>query len=374
MKDNANNKILLTIAIPTYNKVACLENLLNNILSQVAELEENIEICISDNNSPDNTQKVVAKFKENHPNLINYNRNKENLGAEKNMLLVIEMSKGEFVWLFGDDDLIVPNGLKDVINFIKNNCKENTALVTLREKSFFIDEETGKKIIYYDSLEANKPLVFRITREDIVDANFPSCTFMTVLIFKNNFLKELLKQEKQLIEKAVGNEYIPMFLFQLMFLRFSDIEAITFNKHIISQELSHQKFYIEDRFKWHYVFKRKLNELLLSSGYADDFTAKRLNKKNRRFRRDIVQNIILMKTFKTFFYHSYFGIFKKFFLQSTVKDGLMFSFVFLISSLVPPFILQRIIKIYFFLKYGKEWKNHWTFCYVAHCKVAQLPE
>lgn len=368
----SNNNILLSIAIPTYNRAVCLENLLNNILFQAKELKEKIEICISNNNSSDNTQEVAMGFKEKYPDIIKYNRNRENLGVERNILKVIEMSRGEFIWLFGDDDLIVESGLKDVIDFIKENCQKNTALIALKEKSYFVDEKTGKKIIYYDSLELSKPRVFKISREDVIGANFSSCAFMTVLIFKNIFLKKIMEQEKQLIEKAIGNEYLPMFLFQLMFLKFSDIEATAFNKHIIFQEMFHQKFYIEDRFKWHYVFKKRLNKLLLSSGYADKDTVKRFNKINKRFRRDIIQEIILMKTFKTFFYYSYFGLLKKIFLQSTIKDGLIFSFIFLISSLTPSFILQNIIKIYFFLKYGKKWINHWNFCYAAHGKVAKI--
>lgn len=367
-----NNKILLSIAIPTHNRAAYLEKLLNNILPQAKELEERVEICISNNDSTDNTQEVVMNFKEKYPGLINYNKNKKNLGFDRNILKVIKMSKGNFVWLFGDDDLMIPTGLKEVISFIKKNCKENTALVSLREKSYFIDEKTGKKTIYYTSFEPNNPLLLEISRESAIDGNFPDCAFITVLIFKNNFLKKLLEQEKELIEKAVGKAYIQMFLFRLMFLKFSNIEGITFNKNIISQELPYHKFYIEYKFRMHYVFQKRLNKLLLSSGYADDAVVKRFNEIDKGFRRNVVQHIILMKTFKTFFYSSYFGLLKKFFCQATLKDGLIISFIFLVVSLTPSFILRNILRVYFLFKYGKEWRSHWILCDTVHYKTAQL--
>ena len=367
MKD----KILLSIAIPTYNRAPYLENLLNNILPQAIQSKERVEVCISNNGSTDNTREVVMNFKKKYPDLIQYNENKKNLGSDRNILKVMEMSRGDFVWLFGDDDSIILTGLKDVVSFIKKNCRENIALISLKMESYFIDEN-GKKTIYYSSFESNKSSVFKINRENIIDGNFPGCGFMTVLIFKNSFLKKLLEQEKELIEKAVGNEYIPWFLFRLMFLKFSNIEGITFNKNIIVQELPYYKLYIEDKFRMHYVSKKRLNKLLLSSGYADDTIAKRFNKIEKKFRRDVVQHIILMKAFKTFFYSSYFGLLKKFFRQATLKNGLIISFVFLVSSLTPSIVLQNILKVYFLLKYGKEWKNHWILCDTVHYKAAQL--
>lgn len=365
------NKILLSIAIPTYNGAAYLKELLGNIVLQAKELKGQVEICISNNNSPDNTREVAMEFEKKYPDLVKYRENEKNLGAERNMIEVLKMAQGDFVWFFGDDDSIIPTGLREVVNFIENNCKKNTGLVALCEESYFIDEKTGKKTAYYSSFKPNKPEALKLSREVIIDGNFPSSAFMTVLIFKNSFLKKLLGEEKELIEKAVGSEYMPMFLYRLMFLKFYNIEGLAFNKNIIVQDIHCNKLYMEDKFRMYYVSKKRLNELLLSSGYADDTIVKRFAEMNSKFRRDVVQHIILMKTFKTFFYYSYFGLLKKFFRQSMFKDGLMISFIFLIASLTPSFVLKIIIKVYFLLKYGKKWKTHWTFCYVAHCEVAR---
>ena len=48
------------------------------------------------------------------------NQNKENLGYQPNLLKVISISKGEFVWAIGDDDLLLPDALKIIEDlFIK---------------------------------------------------------------------------------------------------------------------------------------------------------------------------------------------------------------------------------------------------------------
>lgn len=148
-----NNKILLSIAVPTYNRASSLENFLNIVLPQARELKERVEICISDNNSTDNTREVVVKFREKYPDLIKYNKNEKNLGVDKNILLVIEMCEGDFIWTFGDDDSIEKNGLGEVANFIKNNCRKDTGLVVLRVKSYAIDKKTKEKIIFTNTLD-----------------------------------------------------------------------------------------------------------------------------------------------------------------------------------------------------------------------------
>ena len=120
-----NGKPLISIAIPTYNRATFLQSLLNCAVPQAKELQGMVEICISNNGSKDNTREIVMSFKEKYPNLIRYSENKENLGFDKNMLKAIEMSNGDFVWLLGDDDMIVGNGIKKVIDFINNNCDKN---------------------------------------------------------------------------------------------------------------------------------------------------------------------------------------------------------------------------------------------------------
>ena len=119
-----NDKPLISIAIPTYNRAVILEKLLNQLISKIKGLNGLVEVCISNNASSDNTRDVITSCREQYPNLIKYNENKENTGADRNIMTVMKMSQGEFIWLFGDDDIIINNGVQKVIDFINNYCNK----------------------------------------------------------------------------------------------------------------------------------------------------------------------------------------------------------------------------------------------------------
>jgi abequosyltransferase len=108
---------LLTIAIPTYNRSACLAQLLEILAPQLTG-EERVELIISDNASPDDTPNVVSTFREKGLALT-YSRNETNIGADANFIRCYERARGEYVWIFGDDDIIVPGGLNEVLRLLE---------------------------------------------------------------------------------------------------------------------------------------------------------------------------------------------------------------------------------------------------------------
>lgn len=105
----------LSICIPTYNRSTHLNNCLNSIYLN-GKILEHIEICISDNNSSDDTFKIINSFK-NKIN-IKYNKNQNNIGVAKNILKTISMSNSEFCWVIGDDDLLFDNAVEEVLKKI----------------------------------------------------------------------------------------------------------------------------------------------------------------------------------------------------------------------------------------------------------------
>ena len=109
----------LSICIPTFNRANCLVNCLESILSNEDHYIKQIEICISNNGSSDNTEEIIDQYKNKLPILTN--SNKENIGIPRNFLKVVDMSSSEFIWLIGDDDLLLSDSLKRCINLINSN-------------------------------------------------------------------------------------------------------------------------------------------------------------------------------------------------------------------------------------------------------------
>jgi len=123
----------LSICIPTYNRSSSLEALLKKIIS--LKSNHNIEIIVSNNCSTDNTDFICKKIKEQEKNF-KYIRQKENLGFALNVEAVIKEANGKYLWLLGDDDLLLDDSLELIManiqasqsgwlifNFIKDGKK-----------------------------------------------------------------------------------------------------------------------------------------------------------------------------------------------------------------------------------------------------------
>lgn len=109
----------ISICIPTYNRaenlINCLESLTLNKNTSLIDFE----ICISDNFSNDSTEATVDSFKEKLP--IKYYKSTFNAGRVKNYLNVVSIATGDFIWLIGDDDLLLQNAIFEINRLISNN-------------------------------------------------------------------------------------------------------------------------------------------------------------------------------------------------------------------------------------------------------------
>lgn len=111
----------ISICIPTFNRAQYLTNCLQSIVSNEVKSSVDFEVCISDNCSTDNTEQVVrrAQVSSTHENdTIRYRKNPHNLGIPRNFLNVVEMASGDFIWLIGDDDLLLPHALRELSGLI----------------------------------------------------------------------------------------------------------------------------------------------------------------------------------------------------------------------------------------------------------------
>lgn len=110
--------VKLSICIPTYNRAQHLANCLQSIISNPPDGLE-IQVCVSDNCSGDETERVVRVAQKEIA--IKYLRNTRNIGLAGNFLKAVEMADGEFVWLIGDDDLLLPGAVARALDLIGKN-------------------------------------------------------------------------------------------------------------------------------------------------------------------------------------------------------------------------------------------------------------
>jgi glycosyltransferase involved in cell wall biosynthesis len=117
----------LSICIPTYNRAEFLDRLLSSISKDSIGIESEFEVCISDNNSKDSTPSVVKKWARHLP--IIYKRNRENVGFDANIVKVAKLARAEYIWFFGDDDVLANGALAGLIHSIKLSKKEGIPVI-----------------------------------------------------------------------------------------------------------------------------------------------------------------------------------------------------------------------------------------------------
>lgn len=108
-------KPILSICIPTLNRSALLEIILENLLREASAYLDRIEIVVADNASADATADVIRQS----PLPITYGRQESTVGFARNVLFATAgLASGEFVWVIGDDDLVLPGSIARVLKSI----------------------------------------------------------------------------------------------------------------------------------------------------------------------------------------------------------------------------------------------------------------
>lgn len=111
-------KYLLSICTPTYNRAGLLYNNLDILLPQVAKYKDKISIHISDNASTDNTETIIHDLSIKYNVSIDYYKQSENVGLERNYAHVTSMSDGKYTYVLCDDDLLAPNFIQTIMGYI----------------------------------------------------------------------------------------------------------------------------------------------------------------------------------------------------------------------------------------------------------------
>lgn len=107
--------IILSICISTYNRSEKVYNLVKEILRFKSH---EIEVCVSDNCSTDNTKYELSKIVDYR---FHYFENENNIGAIQNYLKAMSQGTGKYILFFTDKDSINSSAIKDLICFLKCN-------------------------------------------------------------------------------------------------------------------------------------------------------------------------------------------------------------------------------------------------------------
>ena len=168
---------LLSICIPTYNRMGYLDKLLANIGQQLDrfELHEKVEVIVSDNCSDDETSVLVKKYL----NFVDYSRNDKNIGPDANFLRLFGLAEGQYIWLPGDDDEVRDDTIAYIIDCIEKLKFDFLYLKTEGEQI----EDINRGAVQLTNVEL-------LTRVNIFT------TFMTSQVIRADLIKQHVEEAR----------------------------------------------------------------------------------------------------------------------------------------------------------------------------------
>lgn len=168
-KRKYDKRPLLTIGIPTYNRLKYLKVSLAAILNQVGN-NPKVEVLVSDNISTDDTAKYVKSLKKRYSNL-RYHCNKENIGGDGNIFNVYWIARGEYVVACGDDDNYVDGLFDHVLPILENNHELALLHMSAQKGEYLL--RMGNNVAEY------------------INCVSFYCTFISGIIFKTDYIHSL---------------------------------------------------------------------------------------------------------------------------------------------------------------------------------------
>lgn len=208
-----NTALLLSICIPAYNGSKYITETLTSILNQN---QRGVEVVVVDDRSTDNTFDVVIEFAKKNPDFpIRVIKNKKNLGFDGNVLNMVSKAQGEFCWLLGQDDKLLPGATRTVLAQIKKH--PNASLIYCNYTRY---DDILKKITSGAMINIKKDKVFRDFNQFFfyrVHQSYFQYLGTNVITMSTDVVnRKLWKKVESVGRKGIGHNFIHCFMIAKM--------------------------------------------------------------------------------------------------------------------------------------------------------------
>ena len=212
-----NESILLSIVIPTYNRITFLETTVENIINQIKAggLENYVEIIIGNDGSKDKTGEYVDKIKTQYGFVHGFNYEK-NIGLSKGGEFLVKESRGPYILISGDDDLLRDGAIAYFIKCLKQK-KPNFILINTSNIVSLDDTNHNFKIVLENRLHINKDIFIENFQKDIklLESAY-NWLYLTNLLPSVIFKKDLFEAEEITAKKYLRPENLYLWQAQVI--------------------------------------------------------------------------------------------------------------------------------------------------------------
>ena len=122
-----SGKPLLAICVPTFNRASSLRNLFRSLGFVKARFGDEVEICVSNNGSTDDTRDVVEAFAGVHAVVVQHQAS--NIGGTLNIIAVAGQMRASWGIWCGDDDEIDAEAIGRILARLRTTAPQTWLLV-----------------------------------------------------------------------------------------------------------------------------------------------------------------------------------------------------------------------------------------------------
>lgn len=280
--------MLFSVCIPTYNRAQYLKDAIKSVLCQSFK---DYEIIVYDDNSEDETEKVVKTFNDSR---IRYYKGEENRGRPYARNQCIKLAKGKWIVWLDDDDIMMPDLLA---NYAVNIKSFPSVSVFYLLSLIYLDMKTGERWYWKteDYYFSNNTCIRKLMRGSVIPN--PGVCVRRSIYFKYGFYDEefLRAQDYEFWFRIVpfvdikGVDYLGVIyrvhdnnascsmdfsyesLAKRRFLNFFTIKEIYSSENIelfVSDLINHGDYFNASYYLWLYKKNEVLRELMSKIGKA----------------------------------------------------------------------------------------------------------
>lgn len=143
----------VSIIIPTYNRANIIGETIQSVIDQTYT---NWDCVIVDDGSIDNTDKVVARFVENHENIRYFKRHRLPKGVSTSRNIGINKSIGEYIIFLDSDDLLDVNCLNNRMTYSHKNPDCDFWIFKMQQFEKHLDNKMKVKNRYTPNNSSNE--------------------------------------------------------------------------------------------------------------------------------------------------------------------------------------------------------------------------
>ena len=140
-----DKNFVFSVLMPIYNVEKYLAEAIDSLINQSFGFEENIELIIVDDGSPDNSKDIALKYQEKYPNNIKV-FSKSNAGQASAFNYGMKYLNGKYVSFLDSDDRISSNAFEEAYNFFE---KYDDEVDVISIPMMYFENKTGSHALNY---------------------------------------------------------------------------------------------------------------------------------------------------------------------------------------------------------------------------------